>query len=268
MRFLIAVLLAVFSFSVPSFAGQISGNFKFPSDIAVSAGKIYVVDGLNGRIVVLNKNGDEVGTIKADNPYGISVDGSGIYVASQSGKVLIFSKDGKLKKSIDVSGRPIDVVRVGNNLWITDGKNNCVKIVSIKSGKVIKQIGEKGSVPGDFVSPFMIATDGKNVYVVDSINARVEVFDKNGNFLRVFGDFGVEEGDFYRPKGIAVFNGEVAVSDVVNGAVQLFNPYGAFDGVVAKGLQYPISIAYDAGVLYVLEPLKNKILTFNVQGVK
>ncbi|WP_456395419.1 NHL repeat-containing protein [Desulfurobacterium sp.] len=268
MRFLIAMLFAVISFVTPSFAGEISGNFKFPSDIAVSAGKIYVVDGLNGRIVVLDKNGNVIGMIKADNPYGIFVDGDGIYVASQSGKILVFSKEGKLKKSIDISGRLIDVVRLGNNLWVTDAKNNCVKVVSLKSGKVVKQIGEKGSIPGDFVSPFMIGTDGKNVYVVDSINARIEVFDKDGNFLRVFGDFGVEEGDFFRPKGIAVFNGEVAVSDVVNGAVQLFNPYGAFDGVVARGLQYPISIAYDAGVLYVLEPLKNKILTFNVQGVK
>ncbi|WP_457569507.1 NHL repeat-containing protein [Desulfurobacterium sp.] len=268
MRFLIAVLFTIVSFAVPSFAGEISGNFKFPSDIAVSSNRIYVVDGLNGRIVVLSKEGKQLSTIKTENPYGIYVDADNIYVASQSGKVFVFSKDGELKKTIDVSGRPIDVVKLGNNLWITDAKNDCVKVVSLETGKLIKKIGEKGSVPGDFVSPFMLATDGKDVYVVDSINARVEVFDKDGNFVRTFGDFGVEEGDLYRPKGIAVFNGEVAVSDVVNGAVQLFNPYGAFDGVVAKGLQYPISIAYDAGVLYVLEPLKNKILTFNVQGVK
>ncbi|WP_457568394.1 NHL repeat-containing protein [Desulfurobacterium sp.] len=268
MRFLIAMLFAVISFTAPSFAGEINGNFRFPSDIAVFSGKVYVVDGLNGRVVVLNRQGKKAGELKAENAYGIFVDANGIYVASQSGKVFVFSGNGKLEKTLQVPGRPIDVVRVGDNLWITDGENNCVEIVSLKSGKLVKKVGEKGSVPGDFVSPFMMATDGKNVYVIDSINARVEVFDESGNFVRTFGDFGVEKGDLYRPKGIAVFNGEVAVSDVVNGAVQLFNPYGAFDGVVATGLQYPISIAYDSGVLYVLEPLKNKILTFNVQGVK
>ena len=268
MRFLIVTLLAAVSFISPATAGEIKGSFKFPSDLAVDSGAVYVVDGLNNRVVKLDKTGNLLATFNAKKPYGIYVKTGKIYLSTTDGKVAILDSNGNVLKIFDIGGRLTDIVVLDGKLWVVDTANNCVKVLSKKTGNVVKVVGEKGSAPGEFVSPFMIATDGNDVYVIDSINARVQVFNKNGELERVLGEFGVEEGDFFRPKGIAVFNGEIAVSDVITGAVQLFNPYGAFDGVVAKGLQYPISIAYDSGTVYVLEPLKNKILTFKVQGVK
>jgi len=268
MRFLMLGLFMMFSLVSSAFAGEIKGNFKFPSDIAVKSGKIFVVDGLNNRIVELDENGSVVKTIGIKKPYGIYLSDGKIYVSTTDGVVLIIDSDGNVLKKFNIGGRLVDLVVVDGKIWVVDASKDCLKIISENDGSLLKVVGEKGSAPGEFVSPFMIATDGDEIYVVDSINARIEVFNKNGEFERMFGEFGIEEGDLFRPKGVAVFDGEVAVSDVITGAVQLFNPYGAFDGVVAKGLQYPISVAYENGVLYVLEPLKNKILTFKVQGVK
>ncbi|SNR91641.1 NHL repeat-containing protein [Desulfurobacterium atlanticum] len=268
MRFLMLSLLMMVSLISSAFAGEIKGNFKFPSDIAVKKGNIFVVDGLNNRVVKLNEDGDVVSTFAVKKPYGIYVSDEKIYLSTTDGNILILDFSGNVLKKFNVGGRLVDLVVLGGKIWVVDASNDCVKIISEDDGNLVKIVGEKGSTPGEFVSPFMIATDGDEVYVVDSINARVQVFNKKGEFERTFGEFGIEEGDLFRPKGIAVFNGEVAVSDVITGAVQLFNPYGAFDGVVAKGLQYPMAIAYEKGVIYVLEPLKNKILTFKVQGVK
>ena len=82
----------------------------------------------------------------------------------------------------------------------------------------------------------------ENVYVADSINSRVEVFDKNGNFLTSFGKaaaagppsqaagpsaFGdpldLTPGTFNWTAGTNLNNGKLYVSDFFQGRVQVLN---------------------------------------------
>ena len=104
--------------------------------------------------------------------------------------------------------------------------------------------------------------------LIEQLNARIQEFGYDGDFVNSFGVFGIEEGDLFRPKGVAVCNGLVAVSDGLTGAVQLFDRYGGFVKVVATGLSYPTAVACYERELFVLEPLKGKVLTFRLQGVK
>jgi outer membrane protein assembly factor BamB/class 3 adenylate cyclase len=55
-----------------------------------------------------------------------------------------------------------------------------------KSGKLLLRWGSFGNAPGQFVSPAGIATDGKEVYVVDDSPAGMQVFDASGKPLRQF----------------------------------------------------------------------------------
>ena len=64
-----------------------------------------------------------------------------------------------------------------------------------------------------------------NLYVSDSLNSRIQVFDREGHFLRSWGKRGVFPGDFSQPKGIACdVRGYVYVVDSHFENVQVFNP--------------------------------------------
>ena len=62
-----------------------------------------------------------------------------------------------------------------------------------------------------------------NVYVVDTENHRVQVFDTNGKFIAKWGSDGSGDGQFLSPMGIEVDTaGRVYVTDRENRRVQVF----------------------------------------------
>jgi DNA-binding beta-propeller fold protein YncE len=268
MRKFILIVLSLFLTTFTAVAGEIKGNWKFPSDIAVSDGKLYVVDGLNNRISVYDLYGDHLTDIKIDSPYGIFASNGLLYVVSQKGKLTVMDEDGNIEKTISLKGRPIDVVKIGAKLFVTDGKDQTLDIYDL-SGNLIRRIGGKGTTPKNFVGIFLVDSSKDTVFVVDSVNARIQEFDKSGKFVRLFGKFGIEGGDLFRPKGVAYCgNGKLIVSDAITGTVQLFNVYGGFEAVIADNLYYPTAVACYRGEIFILEPLKNRVLTFNVRGVR
>ncbi len=256
-------------FAIASFAGEITDGWKFPSDIAVANGKLYVVDGLNDRIAVYDLYGTHLGDINISSPYGIGVGEKGLlYVTSQKNKtVYVLDEYGNLEDEFRVDGRPIDVVEIDGRLFVSNGEKNSIDVYTV-DGKFIKRIGGKGTAPGSFLGIFLLDSSGKLIFAVDSLNARIQEFLSDGDLVRSFGVFGIEEGDLFRPKGVAACGELVAVSDGITGAVQLFDRTGGFVKVVAKGLYYPTALACYDGELYVLEPLERKVLTFRLQGVK
>jgi len=266
MRKAVLVILVILAMIAGAGAEEIKGDWKFPSDIAVSQGKLYVVDGLNNRVAVYDLYGQHLSDIRIDSPLGICSYNGILYVTSQKGKLYVI--DGSSVKEIPLRGRPIDVVRIGDKLFVTDGKTESIDVYSL-DGTFIKSIGGKGTIPGKFTGIFMADASKDGVFVVDSINAKIQEFSSKGKFIKAFGKFGIEEGNLFRPKGVAYCgNGTVAVSDGITGAVQLFNTYGGFLKLLAKGLNYPTALACYQGKLYVLEPLAKRILILRVQGVK
>ncbi|MDP6314547.1 MAG: hypothetical protein QGF76_09755, partial [Arenicellales bacterium] len=116
-----------------------------------------------------------------------------------------------------------------------------------------KKWGSRGSGNGQFYHPYGIAFDGSgNVYVADTYNHRVQVFDSSGNFLRKWGSRGSANGQFRYPPGIAVDgSGNVYVADTYNHRVQVFDSSGNFLrkwGSYGSGngqFRYPFGIAVD-----------------------
>ena len=72
--------------------------------------------------------------------------------------------------------------------------------------------GEKGDGPGQFNDPTGIAVTGGEVFVADSRNGRIQVFDFEGNFKRQFGEPGKGLGELSRPMNLRIANGELYVA--------------------------------------------------------
>ncbi len=73
------------------------------------------------------------------------------------------------------------------NLYVSDGYENSRVAKIDKDGNWVKSWGERGTGPGQFLTPHGIAIDAKdNIYVVDRGNARIQVFNTDGKFLRQF----------------------------------------------------------------------------------
>jgi uncharacterized protein (TIGR03663 family) len=144
--------------------------------------------------------------------------------------------------------------------------------------------GIAGAEPGQFNRPRAAAAapDG-SVYVVDTMNNRVQKFDAAGRLVLTWGAEGVTAsgqtappGTFNQPWGIAVGpDGSVYVADTWNHRIQKFGPDGNFIlawGSEGQGDRYdafwgPRAVAVDlAGRVYVADTGNKRIAVFDAAG--
>lgn len=64
--------------------------------------------------------------------------------------------------------------------------------------------GGKGTAPGTFNDPTGIAVTGEEVFVADSRNGRIQVFNRDGEFLRAFSSPGDRLGELGRPMNLTI----------------------------------------------------------------
>jgi len=156
--------------------------------------------------------------------------------------------------------------------------------------------GTVGTEPGLFNHPRGIAIGPEgNLYVVDTDNHRVQIFDPDGSFLREWGSncnlatgtgctdpdgdgpLALGDGQFQEPWGITVSdNGRVYVTDTWNHRIQVFDSAGTFQdkwGTYgqtddATSLLYgPRDIAIDdSGRMFVTDTGNKRIMVFAQNG--
>jgi DNA-binding beta-propeller fold protein YncE len=276
------------------FLFNITGDFKEPSDVAVSKdGKIYVVDGVNGKIKVFTSNGNAYASFGETGerdgqfkfPLGIDVDDSGkIYVAdSGNHRVEIFDRDAGFISGIDVPGRgikpadPTDVAvdETRNRLYVVDNDNHRYLAYDLSTLKLINTVGEPGEQELMFRYPFLIALNKEGyLNIVDVINTRIQVISPDGLFVTYVGGWGVEAGEFFRPKGVAVDrNDRIYVSDSYMGVIQVFDSWGELYGVLGNAdtntimkFKTPVGLYIDdRDRLYVVEMLANRVSVYGIE---
>jgi predicted membrane-bound mannosyltransferase/DNA-binding beta-propeller fold protein YncE len=124
------------------------------------------------------------------------------------------------------------------SVYVSDTWNHRVQKFT-EDGKPIKTWGQYGQplpeVPeskSSFWGPRGIAVDSEGrVFLADTGNKRIVVFDEDGNYITEFGTAGLDPGQFDEPVGVATANdGTVYVTDTWNQRVQAFMP--GEDGIV------------------------------------
>jgi DNA-binding beta-propeller fold protein YncE len=137
-------------------------------------------------------------------------------------------------------------------------------------GTMRESFGSRGTEPGQFNFPTNIAraADGR-LFVTDSMNFRVQIFDADGQYVRAFGRVGDGWGDFNKPKGVAVdSNGHIYVVEGLNDVVQIFDDTGHLllvfggSGTGSGQLWLPSGIAIVNDVVYVADAANRRVQMF------
>jgi len=253
-------------------------------------GTIFVTDTAANDVFLINqgnKKGTSLGELGSKflfKPIGVSTDSEGkIYVTdSQTDKVFVLGKTGKLITTVtpdDPFQQPTGLIvdRKNNRLYVTDTHTHSIKVFDIETLKQTGTIGKRGREEGSFNFPSHITVDqdGK-LYVVDTMNGRVQIFDQDGKFLRAFGEFGDAPGMFARPKGIGVDSeGHIYVVDSAFNNVQIFDQEGrillAFSGYGSERGQMilPAGLAVDKDdYIYVVDSWNRRVEKYEYLGFK
>jgi DNA-binding beta-propeller fold protein YncE len=236
-------------------AGTRRGEVVIPGAVVrglaqAADGTFYVADTANHRILHVDKDG-VIGTFGA---YGV--------------------EPGQFSEPWDVA------LDEAGHIYVADTWNHRIQKFSPSHDPItswgmwgqITQIGEPGG-QGLFYGPRSLAVSGGELYVTDTGNKRVQVFDLEGAFLREFGGTGSGPGQLDEPVGVAVSaEGRVAVADTWNRRVQVFDRQGTplrqwqiptWDIISPEEKPF---LAWGGEQLYVTDPLRRRVLAFDEGG--
>jgi DNA-binding beta-propeller fold protein YncE len=191
--------------------------------------------------------------------------------------------------------QPRDVdVDVNGNRYIADTGNNRIVVLD-RAGNYVRSFGSTCFISdgaagkcvdpdtagplelgdGQFREPWGVAVgaDG-TIFVADTWNGRIQVFDNQGKFLRKWGVFNIIDGDnkdpnsLFGPRGLAIaLNGDLLVADTGNKRILEYTPAGEFvnqvggGGVVLGRFEEPVDVAVDptTGTVYVADIWNRRI---------
>jgi DNA-binding beta-propeller fold protein YncE len=238
--------LAVFAFDFPQKTFTPIEPLAHPAGLALDAQEhLYVVEQAKKQITVFNRQGEKVRSITHPSivrPTGIAIDRA---------RGRIYLADTAQAKSTE----------------------HTIKIFNME-GELIGTIGNgKGGQTGQFMFPTYLAVDPQgSLYVADTLNARVQVFDADGNYLKTIGQRGNAWGMFERPKGVALDSFEnVYVVDSAWSNIQIFNQKGQVllffggRGPIPGMLKNPTSIAIDRNNrIYVADFINHRVNVYQL----
>jgi DNA-binding beta-propeller fold protein YncE len=222
--------------------GKVLFQLAEPYGLAVdSKNNLYVADQKVGAIFIFNTETRDVDLIKNkthahfDRIIGLAMDDNDRLFVSDPGlhHILVFDANHKAEDIItegmvEPGGLVID--KENRLLYVADVELDQVLVYDADSFKLLRKIGTTGhkhelTTPGDFSKPSAVAVDQDgNLYVCDTLNNRVEIFDADGKFISTFGKAGDGPGYFARPKGVAIdSDGHIWVADGMQDRVQVFS---------------------------------------------
>lgn len=213
-----------------------------PYGIAVGpSGRLYVSDTAARRVFAFDRDRRTMGFVgegktgRLAKPVGVAVDAQGmVFVADATLKRIFgYGPDGELAIALghdgeleNPSGLAID--RSAGLLYAADAGKHQVLCYAIRTGAVVRTIGKRGGEVGEFNYPTNLSVDREGrLYVADTLNFRIQIFDRDGRAVRAFGELGDSPGQLNRPKGVAVDSeGHVYVADSSFNNFQIFDQEG------------------------------------------
>jgi len=127
--------------------GSQNGEFNYPTEVLVKNGMVVVVDAMNFRVQMFDRNGAFLGAIGS--------------IGDSSGSLF-------RPKGIAVDSE--------DHIYLVEGMWGSVQVFD-REGQLLYTFGERGTALGQFQLPSgMFIDQHDKVYVADSYNHRVQVF--------------------------------------------------------------------------------------------
>ena len=84
-------------------------------------------------------------------------------------------------------------------LWVADACNHRIQVFD-GDGKLVQDVGQQGTAPGQLQYPYCLVLDGKgHVYVCEYGNHRVQKFTLDGKSVACWGREGRKPGQLFNP---------------------------------------------------------------------
>ena len=263
------------------------GELNKPRSVATDAqDNLYVID-MTGRVQKFSPDGTylldwQMPQIEKGKPKGMCRDRAGdiVLVEPHYSRVNFFSTEGKLVAQFGDKGTNVGllgmpraaVVNSRGELYVceyTDSER--VQCFTAHGEKCLGSWGRLGDKPGEFSRAEGLGIDAHdNIYVADSCNHRIQVFDSEGRFLRQYGRAGTGLGEFSYPYDVRIdAAGLQFVCEFGNSRIQILDshdrPLEILGGPGGAPGQFsnPWGIALDSkGNLYVADALNNRVQKF------
>jgi DNA-binding beta-propeller fold protein YncE len=273
--------------AVPSYSTSIYGASS-PAGVAVtpSGDRIYVSETEGERVVrIFDNGGREIGILRPPLTTGsehvplyvaISPRSGEVFVTDRpTGSIYVYDRDGTYQREfrpeeVLAGWQPIGVTfDSAGNFYVTDLSGTQRILKFDPSGLLVQTLGAEERLA--FPNGVAVDDDGL-VYVTDSNNGRLLVFDATGTVISKIGR-GAGAGNLGLPRGIAIDNkGRVFVVDTSGQGVLVFSTLeqgeqqlkrlGAFvgHGVGDGEFAFPMGIAVDErGRIYVADTANSRV---------
>jgi uncharacterized protein (TIGR03663 family) len=248
------------------------GNFNAPHDMALDAdGFLYVADSNNHRIVKFSPEGEVVDTWDSTWWQGVQWK-PGCLDANDQPLALA---DGEFCEPWGITVGP------DNKVYVADTWNHRIQVFTT-AGEFLGQFGIFGqsgssvsSAPSQFYGPRdIVVSEQGDIYVSDTGNKRVQIFNPDFSHRSSFGGPGIIEGRLEEPVGLTLGpDNLIYVADTWNNRIQVFTPEGVFQRewpIVAWESESIVNKPYlatdSAGRVYVSDPEGARVLVFDAVG--
>lgn len=223
-------------------------TFQGPFGIAVKSDRSFYVAEIQGkRITKFDINGDYVGTVESVNGYG------------------------KLKGPFGVAAGH------SGNLYIADTLGHSVLVLDQAKNLVLKLgTGTPSTEPGSFNEPHRVAVNENlnRIYVSDTHNNRIQVFDMQGHVLTVMGQAGRKgPGTYWFASGLdSDEKGNIYAMSLYGGFVNVYDATGNLSGTIGKAgygageLNAAYGLIYHKGTIWVADTRNSRLQHLSLQG--
>lgn len=234
-----------------SFSEKIIALFLGENDISISrpcalsfngTDLLYLSDPASGAVNRINLTQSELSGLFAgfEKPFPSVTaifparNDSVIFADSQLNQVFIFKSGQDQPRKIRLNfttGRITGIIYhpLRDEYWFSDTGLHCI-FVTDPDFILKRQIGNRGTGNSEFNFPTLMCLDTPgNIYIIDAMNFRVQIFNSKGEFESLFGSQGSSGGYFSRPRDIAVDDyGHIYITDSIQHNVQIFDRDGNF----------------------------------------
>ncbi len=224
--------------------------------------------------------GIEPGVPLFSSPRGIDVHESGKFMVADIGRQRVIIgdfKNGEIRSLLDRDG---DAVRFPMPIGVTFADDGSGYVSDTSSGAVYRFTADEIVVSefgkGELSRPNGMVFDSQRqqLYVADTMNHQIAVFDPTGKLLKRLGTRGSGPGEFNFPLDIDLApGGELVILDALNSRVQILNPDGSFvrsfgeRGTALGSFLMPKALAVDRfGHIYVTDGRAHRFVIFDFAG--